>query len=104
MGVVKYKLTITEYIDRDRLSLSIDYMPINLNEDYKGNYVYEGEISGASLMNEKLNVFIRSTGRVAQTFELEIKYDGKELKKFPIQGTIKPHGRLTINTNYTVKK
>jgi len=103
MGKVNYKFEYNNEIDFPE-AIKFDGIDADIAGDKKDGYLVEGEVGGAGLDdNGKLRVFVSSSGRAGRTWKLSAKYNGKELEKYPIEGTIETNGFYTENNRYGVK-
>lgn len=102
MGKVHYKFVYNSEIDFPE-SIEFDGIPADLKDDTKENFTIEGDVNDAALDSEnKLPVFVSSSGRTGRTWNLEVKYDEKKLSIFPILGTIGGNGFYTLNKRYNL--
>ncbi len=107
MGKVRYKFIFPVEIDMPE-AIEFDGMPADIQNDYKGkdnsgNFIIMGEVDDAELDGDgKLPVFVSSSGKPFRTWEMEVAYNDRKLKEFPIRGTIKNNGFCTVNKRYIV--
>lgn len=107
MGKVHYKFIFPVEIDMPE-SIEFDGIPADIQNDFKGkqnsgNFVIMGEVDGAELDEYgKLPVFVSSSGKPFRTWEMEVTYINRKLKEYPIPGTIKSNGFLTVNKSFIV--
>lgn len=107
MGKVHYKYIFPVEIDMPE-SIEFDGIPADIQNDFKGkdnsgNFIIMGEVDGAELDEDgKLPVFVLSSGKPFRTWKLEVTYNDRKLKEYPIPGTIKKNGFLTVNERYIV--
>jgi hypothetical protein len=103
MGKVHYKFMYNSEIDFPE-SIEFDGISADLKNDNNGNYVIEGDVTGAALdENAQLPVFVSSSGRAGRTWLLEVTFNTKKLKEYPIQGTINGNGFYTLNKRYKLQ-
>ena len=102
MGTVKYKFTFNSQIDSPE-SIRFSGISADLQSDYNGDHTIDGSVEGVLLDgNDRLLVFVSSSGRAGRTWELEVSYNSKKLEKFPIKGTIEGNGFYTLNKRYSL--
>lgn len=109
MGKVHYRFVYNQEIDPPA-SIEFDTMPADLEADKQdGKFEFEGYVEGAETVldtatgKRKLLVYVKSSGRVGRSWDLHVTFEGKELEKFPITGTIGGNGYRVINDSYAVK-
>ncbi len=107
MNKVHYKFVFPVEIEMPE-SIEFDFKPADIQNDYKrkdnsGNFIITGEVDGAELDGDgKLPVYVSSSGKPFRTWELEVTYNDRKLKQYPIRGTIKKNGFYTVNKRYIV--
>ena len=104
MGKVHYKFTYNDTIDFPG-KITFGGQAADLIKDKQEGYLIEGDVDDVFLRvtDKKLNVYVESTGRAFQTWELEVTFEGKETETFPIKGTLDANGNFTLNKNYKIK-
>ena len=103
MAKVIYKFTFNSEIDFPE-SIEFDGVSADLANDNKGDFIIQGEVTGVALdSNDKLPVFVSSSGRTGASWELEVVFTTKKLKTHPIIGVIKDNGFYTLNRRYKLQ-
>jgi hypothetical protein len=107
MGTTDYKFTFPPGIDMPE-SIEFDGIRADIETDFKGtdgqgNFEISGEVDDTALDSEgKLPVFVTSSGRTGRTWKMWVKWEKRQLKEYPIKGTIGNNGFCNINNKYKV--
>ncbi len=103
MGKVHYKFIYNTEIDFPE-SIEFDGIKADIDSDNDDNYTIEGDVDGVALDDQsQLPVFVSGSGRTGRSWELEVTFNTKKLKKYPISGIVEENGFYTLNEKYKLQ-